>query len=72
MTPAAEPGVSLNCFEQILCAPVVQEKESLPETRQGCRAEFITRSIALADIVGQPRPHIVEYEIGIQIDVLVP
>ena len=43
LLPAAGPGVGLNRFEQILCAPVVQEKDSLPEAPQGRRAKFIAR-----------------------------
>lgn len=70
--PAAEPGVGLNRFDQIFCAAVVQEKDSLPEAPQGRRAKLITRSVALAHIVGQARPHVMERQIGVQVGILVP
>ena len=63
--PATGPGVGLNRFQQILCAPVVQEKDSLPDAPQGRRAEFITPGVALADIVGQTRSHVMEHQIGV-------
>jgi len=55
---APEAGMGLNSFEQIFCAPVVQEKDSLPEAPQGRRAKFIARCIALAYVVGQTWSHV--------------
>ena len=63
--------VGLNRFEQILRSAVMKEEDSLPEAPQGRCAKLIATRIALADIISQSRTHIVQQQIGKQIDVLV-
>ena len=68
---ASAASMVLNRFDQILRAAVVQEKDSLPEAPQGRRAELVSTGVALAHIVGKARPHVMECQIGVQVDVLV-
>ena len=67
----AATRMGLNRFEQILRAAIVEEKDSLSEAPQGRCAEFVSTGIALTHIVGQSRSHVMECQIGEQIDVFV-
>ena len=45
----------------------MQEEDSLAQSPQRSRAELVSARRALADIVGQVRPHVMQQQVGIQV-----
>jgi hypothetical protein len=63
--------VSLDGLREVGGASVVEEEEPLPEASEGCCPELARSRIALDDVVGQLRPHVVQSQIREKIDRLV-
>src|SRR5439155_5796525 len=45
-------------------APVLQEEDALAETPERRGSELVASGLALEDVVGQARPHIVDQQVG--------
>src|SRR5262249_4887463 len=65
-----EREVRLNCGQQVAGASIVQEEQPLPYTPQRSRAELVRSRVALYDVIGQARAHIVHQQVRIKIDLL--
>ena len=64
-------AVFVDGVDEIGRAAIVQEEDSLAEPPERRAPELVTARLTLADIVRQPRPHVVEQQIGEQVDPLV-
>src|SRR5215472_6986910 len=64
-------GVLLDGLNQVLRAPIVQEKDSLPQSPQRSGAKFVRPGAALNNVVRQSRTHVVNGEVGKEIRILV-
>src|SRR5712692_4863044 len=49
--------------EQVAGAAVMQEEDALPEAPERRRPNLVPPRLALDDIVGEPRPHLVDEEV---------
>src|SRR5207249_8102121 len=63
--------VFLDRFQQVAGASIVKEEDALPQAPQRRGPELVALCLSLEDLVGQPRPHVVEQEIREEVDGLV-
>src|SRR5437899_1219511 len=59
-------------LHQVIRAAIVQEEDSLAEAPERRGPELVAPRNPLDDVVGQPRPHIVDQQVREEVDVLVP
>jgi len=53
----------LNCVEQIIRAPIVQEENSLANSPQWRASEFVWTCLALDNVVREPSAHMVDQQV---------
>jgi len=56
-----------NGVQQVGCAAVMKEKQTLPKAPERRRAELIPTGRALGDSIGQVRTHVMDSEVGEEI-----
>src|SRR6266851_3299927 len=62
----ARTRVGLDRLDEVTGSAIVEEKDPLPEPPEGCRPELIWARRALDNVVGQPRSHSMQEQIGVQ------
>ena len=55
---SAGAGMGLDCFQQIFCASIVQEKNPFPKAPQWCSSKLVSGGRALANAIGEIRSHV--------------
>ena len=60
--------MGLNRFEQIAGPPVMQEEDALPDAPQRRGPEFARAGLTLTDAIRKSRAHVVQEQVGEQVD----
>src|SRR5437879_6169981 len=68
----AKAAVRLDRLREVGSPPVMQEKDAFPQSPQRRGAEYPRAGLSLRDAVGQPHAHVVQQQIGEQVDLLMP
>lgn len=68
---AVAASVGFDCFDQVARSTIVQEEDTLPDAPQRRRSKFIGTRATLRDAISKISAHVVDEEIGPEIDRLI-